>query len=697
MSYESAKYIYPRSKQWPVFSGGYVDNSPNTDLADNLSPFGRNFRLAGMSVTNRPWYVLLADVGGTSHPEWIGTYLRPTEADTLIVKTSDPTQSLVLVDQEGVVTDVSTSVAYLETHDGTQKFWETNLTTKVYKIAQGFLSYAGSVAQAQIYKKPNTGTFTGSVTVSIQADSAWSPSGVDLTSVVVSNATWNALSTWWHTLTFSSPYTTAANAYWLVLTPSTADDSNHPNIAYSTTGGYNVSYPMKRYNVIDGWVTITPPAQMSFRIIGDENTITWSERMSFTNIGDSVYTFNGDSMGKVQDTIYSDTYSDSWLTEIPRFSVFFGGCQWVGGFDGDNSNKIYKSPANDYADFSGTDSRNYSFYENVVGMITAQLSLFVFTKNTINMTSVTDQALDTDDLLQYNFRNLQTTDGAACNASIVSVGANVFYLTSSNKINRIVPGWNVNGFEVIELTERAYNGIPNLMHSLDTDQSESFAQYYPEQALIKWHLKSSGSAINDVCIVYDVSKDMFLVDTAKYFYDGTYLNGQVYTISMVDTTVFKDEWGTDDDGGAISFDYWTKWFDEGEFTLKKCYWESRTDVMMNPLAELTQEIYLNNYINVFGEYTGTLVDTKTVDVDNLNLIGGGIGTEATGSFPIGTEWSNSITMYPCTILRTKGNLNTKWYSIAFRYSCAVVGASVCLLRLWYKVEILPGLATPLTQ
>ena len=66
------------------------------------------------------------------------------------------------------------------------------------------------------------------------------------------------------------------------------------------------------------------------------------------------------------------------------------------------------------------------------------------------------------------------------------------------------------------------------------------------------------------------------------------------------------------------------------------------------------------------------MDTKTIDIDNIDMMAGGIGTEATGTFPVGTEGSSTITMYPATILRTKGNLNCKGYSIAFRYSMAVV-------------------------
>tara|TARA_R110000868_G_scaffold350900_1_gene612251 strand:- start:1018 stop:1206 length:189 start_codon:yes stop_codon:yes gene_type:complete len=57
-------------------------------LANNYSQYGRNFRLDGQSVINRPGYVLLKDVGGTGHPYGIGSYLRAREDDKMIVRSN---------------------------------------------------------------------------------------------------------------------------------------------------------------------------------------------------------------------------------------------------------------------------------------------------------------------------------------------------------------------------------------------------------------------------------------------------------------------------------------------------------------------------------------------------------------------------------------------------------------------------------
>jgi hypothetical protein len=60
------------------------------------------------------------------------------------------------------------------------------------------------------------------------------------------------------------------------------------------------------------------------------------------------------------------------------------------------------------------------------------------------------------------------------------------------------------------------------MSSLDKNQSKAFGYYLPKESLIKWFLASVGSPFNDICIVYDITKDAFLVDSGKVFYDGVF-------------------------------------------------------------------------------------------------------------------------------------------------------------------------------
>lgn len=57
------------------------------------------------------------------------------------------------------------------------------------------------------------------------------------------------------------------------------------------------------------------------------------------------------------------------------------------------------------------------------------------------------------------------------------------------------------------------------MNSLDSNQADSFGYFLPKENIIKRFFKTAGATFNDICIVYDIGKDSFLVDTQKYFYD----------------------------------------------------------------------------------------------------------------------------------------------------------------------------------
>jgi hypothetical protein len=147
------------------------------------------------------------------------------------------------------------------------------------------------------------------------------------------------------------------------------------------------------------------------------------------------------------------------------------------------------------------------------------------------------------------------------------------------------------------------------MANLDPDQSKGFGYYEPDTMLIKRHLKSIGSSINDICIVYDTTKDCFLFDTNIYYTDAIRFKGQNYATSNTEAKVFKNEYGQDDDGSPIPFEYRTKEFFISDPTYKKIIWESRSLLDINELANCYQYIYID----------GALADTKLITKDNIPL------------------------------------------------------------------------------
>lgn len=348
-------------------------------------------------------------------------------------------------------------------------------------------------------------------------------------------------------------------------------------------------------------------------------------------------------------------------------------------------NIVFKSVANEYENYIGSGVDQFVFPEQITGLATTGQALFYFTPNTISVTGFND-IVDNAWSLTFNNRPLQTKEGSVNNASIVTAGTSVYYLTTSNSINKIVQGQNIYGFEVMDMSERAYAGIGKLMSTLDRDQTDSFGYFLPVEMLIKRHLKSQWATFNDVCIVYDITKDIFLVDSQKYFYGATYFKGKNYAISMIEEKVYQDEYSDDDEGSPIPFEYHTKEFYYGDPTIKKILRESRTLLDMNELATPRQEIWID----------WAAVDEKTLDSDNIASITGGIATQTVGEEAIGAGAFDDD-FNETYILRTKGNLNIKGRKIQWRFVNSVVWSKVRLKSINAKVEILDPLTTNLTS
>lgn len=132
-----------------------------------------------------------------------------------------------------------------------------NTTTNRNKIAESFTAAYPSVRGVSLYKDADTGSFTGTVTISIQSDTAGSPSGSSLATVTLSNAAWLAIGVGKFTALFAAEYTTLAigTLYWIVVQTSTSDTSNHPNLGTNSAGGY-AGGSLKYNNTTDGWVAV---------------------------------------------------------------------------------------------------------------------------------------------------------------------------------------------------------------------------------------------------------------------------------------------------------------------------------------------------------------------------------------------------------------------------------------------------------
>lgn len=173
--------------------------------------------------------------------------------DALVGSSGTPSSSNKYITED--TTYSSTNDQSQTTQDGSVAAGEADTTTSKNKLAQSFVASRTSIRGVSLYRAADTGTFTGTVTVALQADSSGDPSGSNLASVTITNNEYDGFVVGETDFIFSSEYTgmTQGSTYWIVISTSTSDASNHPNFGINSAGGY-ANGEVKFNNTTDGWV-----------------------------------------------------------------------------------------------------------------------------------------------------------------------------------------------------------------------------------------------------------------------------------------------------------------------------------------------------------------------------------------------------------------------------------------------------------
>ena len=203
------------------------------------------------------------------------------------------------------------------TRDATIAFGEASTTGLRNKVAQSFVPARTKINGVYLYKIADTGTFTGTVTISIQADSAGSPSGSALASVTLTNAQWQVLkASAENYIEFTTEYTSMVigSTYYIVCECSTGDSANHPNLGTYSLGGYS-SGATYRYNATDAWVLV-PTIDLYFKTI---NGVT-DQVLKLNSSGDIPDYFTDFTSKQLGLTTYQ---TGEWVTEQRMFTRYW--------------------------------------------------------------------------------------------------------------------------------------------------------------------------------------------------------------------------------------------------------------------------------------------------------------------------------------------------------------------------------------
>lgn len=219
-------------------------------------------------------------------------------------------------------------------------------------IGQSFIPALTSIAGVRLWKTADTGTFTGTVKVSLQATTAGSPSGTDLASYTITNAAWADLAAGvTFAVSFGTEYESlvVGNTYWIVVTTSTTDSSNHPNVGSDNVSAHGLT--LKYYNSVDLWATAASTALYFQTLPGVISKIMETTSTGTTPLSVRPYSFVGSS-GNVsvtntttETTVASFQVDGNFFQTTSGFHIRFVGSATQTGTGGTTNAKVYLGTA----------------------------------------------------------------------------------------------------------------------------------------------------------------------------------------------------------------------------------------------------------------------------------------------------------------------------------------------------------------
>jgi hypothetical protein len=172
------------------------------------------------------------------------------------------------------------------------------------KLAQQFTPTKKNLTGFVIRRGTETGTYTGDVTISIQADSgSTTPSGTDLgTPITLTNAQWLAVTSDTD-YTVNYPLTlTIGGTYWIVTSSSTQDNSNYSRIRVSDTTNPYSGGTAKAFNSSTLVWGSTANYDLYFKTLYSKNTTNFTVRTDTQEVSVTAPTPDGWEDGTIIDT-----------------------------------------------------------------------------------------------------------------------------------------------------------------------------------------------------------------------------------------------------------------------------------------------------------------------------------------------------------------------------------------------------------
>lgn len=321
------------------------DTEPNTlktnvgtlEVIEGTGPTALTDGAIDTAVSGDGWYRLANVTVVDSATEIENTDIEDTRTKVATNRSIEITDFLGALTNNNV-TQAESLEEQVDVSTNTIEVGEADATTKKNEILQTFTATKTKINGASFFKKTDTGTFTGTVTLELFANQDGEPTGSALADVEFSNADWGNIAdddefemifdTEYHGLVIGADYH-------LKISTSTNDNANHINLGADTSSG---DASVKYNNSVDGWVAITNSILYFRALEGNEEQIVKtglngqiSEKLipktkkfgSFTkDVNDTTLTTIAHGLGRVPKFVKISGGDSVWQDSTPDYGDF---------------------------------------------------------------------------------------------------------------------------------------------------------------------------------------------------------------------------------------------------------------------------------------------------------------------------------------------------------------------------------------
>lgn len=355
------------------------------------------------------------------------------------------------------------------------------------------------------------------------------------------------------------------------------------------------------------------------------------------------------------------TTIDSWV--IPSFWSSFAWFSVINNVNKKNilyvSVPVWTNTIFNCYDWNGSWSEQIVFKSDILWVIWTLFHLWIFTETTIEY--ISKDSLTTEwwiaslySIPVWYWWQLNN------NNCIVWAGDKIFYLTKDKKIRSILYKEWIIQEQIGDISDVPLIWIDDLLQWLNDNQDSAFGFFDRKNNLVKFFVRSVNSTVNDICIIYDMVNQCFLLDNNKNFAGMTEYNNNIYANSVFDGTVYIDEyWQNDND---LPINWWYKtismwlWIQ----TIRKQFRGMTFWWAINDTTDIWIEIYIDDRI----VFTNTLKginrgwNSSVLGIGNTEIWGSGIWGDV-------NKQTNNLKSFDCVL--TQWNLRDKWKRISIKF------------------------------